>query len=168
MNPMEEQLHNLNDIWKRINLQSDQITSIAKAQVASDARLQNLDDKVTQGFSDIKSTLQSMDRDHHRPKNWVGIGALTLTGIASASGYVYMLHKFNEVRLDRHDATLESRGEWLRESSAVHGVQQAQILAMAAWIDYLKKEVDKYHEFEMLTRERLAYLEGMYYADQKK
>lgn len=65
---MEETYHSRDEIWKKINDQSETISEVRSGQAATDARLGALESAVDQGFRTLSSELRNISEKVHRPQ----------------------------------------------------------------------------------------------------
>lgn len=97
--------HSRDDLWERINDQSNQIGEVRSAQSATDARLAALESAVDTGFRTLSSELRSIGERVNRPKdpNYGILAAIAFGLLGMFGGYALLITAPLKSAQDRHD-----------------------------------------------------------------
>lgn len=124
--------HSREDIWSRVDSQSDAIAEIRAGQSATDARLGALESAVSDGFRSLATEIHGLAERVNAPKPQPNAIAIMLTGIL---GFVTVLAMFGsfaslvaspiQKQVDSLKHDVERLEEFDREANYIHGQRYA-------------------------------------------
>lgn len=123
--------HSRDDIWNRVNEQSQQISEIKAGQAATDAKLQALEATVDAGFTSLIQEIRGIKSDS-RP-NMLGLLAAALGLLGLFGGYSLLLNGPQNDSINRNH-------ENIALLTASTNRANERIAALEAEIKYLTSE----------------------------
>lgn len=159
----EKTTHSTNDLWKRINQQSDQISSLATAQAKTDEQLQGLIATVDSGFARTESAVAELAHRLNKPAqpfNWFGLVA-SFVGLVSLMGSFVILNT-NPIsdRVDMHFTAISKINEDLSQRAYRFGVIDAENARQQQWVSNIETQLDIERARNADIEERVSRMEG--------